>query len=301
MILEEDFKNLNMIDRSLISNLKLKTSNNFSPDCEVIVDKVKPIERHSFNTIIEIVKEPDVAAVVFRAARRQLLLIGYKVGEDFNRSNYNNFFVKFSDYAMDRIDDVKRYPDEQTVDSEAVVKTMISTAFLGFFKDADQSVKKVWDLLIIKKSDVSPLRQGRKESQKDIAVLPKDKEKYAEYLKKMKNNLEARLERYIDSKRPELKSKEDILKLFTTSKAMNKIRVNDKLYKLTKRTSNSNNTEITLNYDLDEKSATSLDTDIKNIRIIISYKSIFPEIESVRFYSSSWDPMNSDISTMRWN
>ena len=301
MILEEDFKNLNMIDRSLISNLKLKTSNNFSPDCEVIVDKVKPIERHSFNTIIEIVKEPDVAAVVFRAARRQLLLIGYKVGEDFNRSNYNNFFVKFSDYAMDRIDDVKRYPDEQTVDSEAVVKTMISTAFLGFFKDADQSVKKVWDLLIIKKSDVSPLRQGRKESQKDIAVLPKDKEKYAEYLKKMKNNLEARLERYIDSKRPELKSKEDILKLFTTSKAMNKIRVNDKLYKLTKRTSNSNNTEITLNYDLDEKSEASLGTDIKNIRIIISYKSIFPEIESVRFYSSSWDPMNSDILPMRWN
>ena len=300
MILEEDFKNLNMIDRSLISDLKLKTSKNFSPDSEVIIDKVKPIERHSFNTIMEIVKEDDVGAVVFRAARRQLLLIGYDVGEDFSRNNYNKFYVKFSDYAMDKIDDVRRYPQEQTVDSEAVVKTMISTAFLGFFNDADKSVKKVWDLLVIKKSDVSEMRKQRKQNQENIAVSPKDKEKYKEYLMKLKKDLEARLEKYVDSKRPEIKSKEDILKVFTSARGMSKIRINGKLFALTKRTSNSSNTEITLNYDLVNYKESS-DDEIKNIRIIISYESIFPVIKDVRFYLSSWDSSSSDVTSMRWS
>ena len=89
MILNENYGNLNILDKSFLyyityddnsnvwnpkkiyKNMNLKNSM-ISPESKVEVDPVRP---HSMKHLIEILDKPDVAFIVFRINRKQLCLI----------------------------------------------------------------------------------------------------------------------------------------------------------------------------------------------------------------------------------
>lgn len=275
MILQEDFKNLNVIDRSLINGIEINRSDDISPDSEVVIDKVAPKERHNFNTVLDMLEnDDDVGYIVFRASRRQLMIIGYMNKKD--NSTNNGFYVGFSDYAYDIIDELGRYQQKQTITDRMTVKTMMSTAFLGFYAD-DETAKKVWDILVIKKDSKRGLRDDRTKSREGVVPLPKEKG-YDTYIQQIKNELDIRLDAYIDSKRPKIQSKEDVMKLFTTEKALKKIRIDDSLYKLLTK----NLTDDELIYTYQKMGTDYWNKDVDKYCIIkFGFNGIYPYVKSI--------------------
>ena len=297
MILQEDYKNLNIVDRSLIKKLNLSKSNLISPDSEVIVDKVKPREVHNFDRVLEIAEQDDVAAVVFRASRRQLMIIGWDVSEDFGIRYGDGFYVGFSDYAMDTISELERFQQYQNVDSAITVKTMMSAAFLGFYGD-DETAKKVWDILVIKKCDNAELRDKRTKAQQGAVPLPNENEKYEQYLKRLKYDLQNRLEKYIDSKREEIHSKADIERLFTSNKAMKKMKICNRMYELFNTVLLTHPTGIQYEYRKIEGPVMAGDRD-KYCKLVIEFKGIYPFVKSLTISDSIYS--SEDTSTVVYN
>lgn len=283
MIIQEDYKNLNIIDRSLIEELNLKEAEYISPESEVIVDKVR--EPHSFNTIMDIVKQDDVACVIFRASRRQLMLIAYDINKDFKKLNNTRFYVRFSDYAYDNIQEIDRYQQSNVLDSESVVKTMISSAFLGFYGD-DQTAKKVWDILVVKVNSKKDLRTKREESQRNAIPTPSEKEKYANYLEGAKIALKYRLERYIEQKLPNIKSKQEAIDFFNNDINIKKIKINQKIFILEDKTLDNVHNKFILTYKMKDSTYGQV---FSICKIEFIFEGIRLKVDSIKFYSRTYD------------
>lgn len=288
MILNEDYKNLNMIDRSLISEVDLKEEYcQISIDSPVEVNKVK--DPHSFSHAIEILEQDDVGGIVFRASRKQLCLI-YK-------TNLNaNYKMVYSDYAYYNIEGIFASSNKTrycSINSDEP-KRIISNLFLKAYGDLE-GVKKVWDILVIKKSPKTDLRDIRKYRKDNNVPLPDDKE-YGLYINGLKSNLNDRLVKYKESKMPNLKSKEDFMNYFITQERLQKIKLKDTIYVLDSRDVANNGSRITFIYSR-KTNPSNLPFDYIFIRV--DFDGIHPRITDIfgsnKRYSNEFNDLTSYI------
>lgn len=277
----EDFKNLNIIDRSFFElgrrYYKVNMGNNMpiTPESKIVVSKVEP---HKFSTILELLNNnDDIAGVVVRAHNRQLIFV--TADRNTIRSmggGYSNYFAILSYNAYKNYND-HGYDRVIRTDAEAPIKTAISRTVKSFYDKAAPTVKKKWDILIIYKDEnVEDKRNQRSERQQGRVLTPKD-EGYDTYIDNLNTAFQKRAEEYIDSIRPNTTNVNELKEYLLSRLKINKIKFKGKTYVL-------HNTDMgyptsLFAYRLENNNS---DNEATLIYIKIELKGLKPEIVDVR-------------------
>ena len=287
MILEEDYRNLNRIDLSILKNIDFKDLKSISIDSDIVIDKVR--DPHSFTHVIEILNEEENGAIVFRASRRQLFMV---LKTNFGSDTYD---LIFSDYVLQNIPAIeKRYNKKERIDGDSYLRSIISSVFQNAYED--DTVKKVWDILVIKSDNKEDLQRQRMGSRYGMIPTEKeDKEAYDSYLKALKLKLDDKLVKYKESKMPNLKNKDDFMNYLITNERLNKIKLKDTVYTLYERLNNENNGKSFI-----YKKSNNGNFPYEYITLRIDYNGLFPEFGGVyghdRLYSNEVNDIRSQIS-----
>lgn len=295
MILEEDYKNLNMIDRSIIRGIDLSHRDlDFSMDSEISVDKVFDVDdegkkvNHTFSKIIDILNQDDVSAIVFRASRKQLCLIGKEGLQHAMKKSYEgDVVIILSSFIYDKVEDMYNMNRVMTSSLERV-KSIIKTLFEKAYPD-DYVGKKVWDIIVIKKDSKKDLRREREDSQKGIVELPgKDgsaqRAKYQDQLRNLAQDFQEKLILFKDKKMKNINFPDDVMKLFTNDKNMQNIKFNGKVYRLRETSVPRNEQEIKLDlfYQYDNRRYDPIENVRETILAIqIGFNGIYPYVDKV--------------------
>lgn len=309
MILTEDYRNLNMIDRSIIRQIDL--SNNvdldLSIDSDIEVNKVYDINEegkkvnHTFTKLIEILKQDDVSAIVFRASRKQLCLIGKSnILNTVKPGVYGEYIVIYSSFGRRVLGN-----NNIRLVSEGSLRHTLKEIFDAAYGE-DYVGSKVWDILVIKKDSKFDLKNKRLASKEDIVQLPgkpfsTQNDKYKAQMNRLAYELSERLKKYKDSKKGELKFPNDVMKLFTSNENMKRIRVSDRIYQYNSRSTGTEDGIFTVYlyymYDGETYGNENVPDDERILTIEIGYNGIYPEVNKVYFKRATW----SDISKMLYN
>lgn len=294
MILEEDYKNLNMIDRSIIRGIDLSHRDlDFSIDSEISVDKVFDVDdegkkvNHTFSKIIDILNQDDVSAIVFRASRKQLCLIGKEGVRHAIDKHYDDVVIILSSFIYDKVEDMSNMNRVMTF-SEGRIKNIIKTLFEKAYPD-DYVGKKVWDIIVIKKDSKKDLRRERQKSQKGIVELPgkagsAQRAKYQDQLRNLAQDFQEKLVLFKDKKMKDINFPDDVLKLFTNDKNMQNIKFNGKVYRLGGKSvpRSDQGTRLDLFYQYDSSRYDPLTNVYETILAIeIKYNGIYPYVDKV--------------------
>ena len=234
MELFEDYKNLNMIDRTLLignnyKNEEIKLQDlPITPNSEIYIDKVSP---HNFTKVMEILdSDESIGAIVVRAHNRQLLMVT-KDRQIIRRLNlgYDNYGLILTKFAYSNYNNhyTSRFIHS---DREAPIKTAISRTVKAFYEKAPEGTKKKWDILVIKKDpNVAQQREDRKTAQAGRVLVPSDKN-YDDFIKQLNWNFGQRVEKYINSKRINTNNIEEIGEYLMNSSKLDKIKVKGVTY-----------------------------------------------------------------------
>lgn len=218
----EDYKNLNMIDRSFLmprrrNNTVSLQDINVTPNSKVVIN---PIEPHKFSTIIDIYEsqKDQIAMIIVRAHNRQLLAV-YPVGRDsigrqMNSYSYKDFVIQFTPFAYQKCQMHYWYSEQEATDSVAMVKTMISRTVKRFYElVAPEGTTKKWDCIFVYNDpDVQNQRQKRHLSQINRVLTPSDPD-YDRYIRSLQDMFRTRAQKWIDDHRIDAKNATDIKKL----------------------------------------------------------------------------------------
>lgn len=303
MILQEDYRNLNMIDRSIVRYIQLnKPDLNLSIDSEVLIDKVYDINNegkkvnHTFTKVIDILDQDDVAAIVFRASRKQLCLIGK---EDLHKALLNNaygdYVVIFSLFGFDIINQVNSSYNQRILSvNETKLRYIIENLFKSAY-DKEYVGNKVWDILVIKKDNKEELRQQRKKSQKGMIYSPSIKnaklnDAYKAQTDIMIYQLSERLKKYKDKKMNNFNFPQDVMNIFINDKKMNRIKYKDRIYVLKNRETSDGGRLLKLNYEYDYQTYGdgNVPPDERILSIEIKYDGIYPTVDKVYLNEYAW-------------
>ena len=265
MIILEDYRNLNRIDSSILRSLDFETLNSISIDSEIEIDKVR--DPHSFTHVVEILDNEENGAIVFRASRRQLFMV--------LKEYYDGYKVVFSDYVLHKVPSIdNRYNKSERIDNENLLRVLISSVFQSVYED--DSVKKVWDILVIKKDNKAELKDQRIKSRMDMIPSEKeDKKGYDNYLKLLKMKLDDKLVKYKESKMPNLVDRKDFMDYLITNERLQKIKLKDTVYTLYEKYMDGHAVNYT--YKISSKG----NFPFEYITIKVMYNGLFPEIEGV--------------------
>ena len=239
----EDYKNLNMIDRSFLmptrgSNTVSLEDINVTPNSKVVIN---PIEPHKFSTIIDIYEsqKDQIAMIIVRAHNRQLLAV-YPVGRDsIGRQmisySYKDFVIKFTPFAYQKCQMNYWYSEQEVTDSVATVKTMISRTVKRFYElVAPEGTTKKWDCIFVYNDpDVQNQRQKRRSSQINRVLTPSDPD-YDRYIRSLQDMFRIRAQKWIDDHRIDAKNATDIKKLLKGIKN-DRIKFRGAIYNMTSR------------------------------------------------------------------
>ena len=286
MILEEDYRNLKRIDPTILNAIDFEDLKSISIDSEIVIDKVR--DPHTFTHIIEILNEEENGGIVFRASRRQLFI----VLKEYTGDSYK---IIFSDYVLQNIPAIeKRYNRTERIDGDSYLRTIISTVFQNVYGD-DETIKKVWDILVIKASNKEEIKRERMGSRYGMIPTEKeDKEGYNNYLKALKLKLNDKLEEYKESKMPNLRSGIDFMEYLITNERLNKIKLKDTVYTLYERINAENNGK-----NFVYKKSNNGNFPYEYITLRIDYNGLFPEFGGVyghdRLYSNEVNDIRSQI------
>lgn len=234
MELFEDFKNLNMIDRTLlISNryddeiIDLKDTT-ITPNSEIYIDKVTP---HNFTRVMEMLNEDEtIGAIVVRAHNRQLMLVSKD--NSFRRKyniGYHDYFVVLSKIAYNNYNShyASRFIHS---DKEAPIKTAISRTVKSFYDKAPEGTKKKWDILVIKKDpNVKQQREDRKNAQAGRVLVPSDKN-YKDFINQLNWEFGKRAEKFINDRRVNTNNIQEIGEYLMNTSKLDKIKVRGVTY-----------------------------------------------------------------------
>lgn len=277
----EDFKNLNIIDRSFLElgrrYNKVNMGNNMpiTPESEIVVSRVEP---HKFSTILELLNNnDDIAGVVVRAHNRQLIFVTA------NRNTIRNMGGGYSNYlGVLSYNAYKNYNDHGydrliRTDAEAPIKTAISRTVKSFYDKMASTVKKKWDVLIIyKDKNVEDKRNQRSEYQSGRVLTPKEAG-YDEYINKLNAAFQKRAEAYIDSLRPNTTNANELKEFLLSRLKINKIKFKGKTYVL--YNTDMGYPESLFCYKLENNNS---DNEATLIYVKIELKGLKPEIIDVR-------------------
>lgn len=280
----EDYKNLNMLDRSFFID-NYNNSVNFrgsemSPESKIVVSNVSP---HRFSSIMDIINNnEDIAAIVVRAHNRQLLLISKNNSvKSIYGYRYNNYVAVFSANAYDNYND-HGYSKLLRIDSEAQVKTLISRTVKAFYEKAPEGVKKKWDILIVYKDEnVNKKMIDRKNAKQDRVITPHEKG-YSEYIERLQNLFQQRAEIYIDSRRINTTNSEEIKKYLMSKIKIEKLKFKGNTYRAY---------EQSFNYPYGKFRYVSEDDTVEPriISISVEFEGLKLKIKEIRTSNNRWD------------
>ena len=297
----EDLKNLNMIDRSFFMDggrmEKLKQIT-MTPNSRIEVSKILP---HKFTTVMEKLSEDDVAAIVIRAHKRQLLFVtkDARIGKVMNGYYNYNYYVVMSDYAYTNCNS-HDYRKTTSYNTEAPAKTQISRTVKDFYdRVAPEGTKKSWDALIIYRDEqVNDLRQKRAEMNKNRVYVPSDGRKYSDFIDNLESAFQERAVKYIDAHRPNIQNAEELKQLMMKVSKLDKIKYKGNIY-----TYSDSQASLTNRYSSYVRYvANNDDREIVNpqvIYVMLTFKGIMPQIVDVRaseYRYTNYD--NSDVISM---
>jgi hypothetical protein len=194
----------------------------------------------------------------------------------------DSYKIIFSDYVLQNIPAIeKRYNRTERIDGDSYLRTIISTVFQNVYGD-DESIKKVWDILVIKASNREEIKRERMGSRYGMIPTEKeDKEAYDSYLKALKLKLDDKLEKYKESKMPNLRSGIDFMEYLITNERLNKIKLKDTVYTLYERINAENNGK-----NFVYKKSNNGDFPYQYITLKIKYNGLFPEFDGVYAHDS---------------
>ena len=297
----EDLKNLNMIDRSFFMDggrmEKLKQIT-MTPDSRIEVSKILP---HKFTTVMEKLSEDDVAAIVIRAHKRQLLFVtkDERIGRVMNGYYNYNYYVVMSDYAYTNCNS-HDYRKQTSYNTEAPAKTQISRTVKDFYERvAPEGTKKSWDALIIYRDEqVNDLRQKRAEMNKNRVYVPSDGRKYSDFIDNLESAFQERAVKYIDAHRPNIQNAEELKQLMMKVSKLDKIKYKGNIYTYTdSRVSLTNRGTSYIQYVATNDDRGRVNPQV--IYVILTFKGIMPQIVDVRaseYRYTSYD--SSDVQSI---
>ena len=291
----EDYKNLNMIDRSFLMPIRRNNTVslqdiNVTPNSKVVIN---PIEPHKFSTIIDIYEsqKDQIAMIIVRAHNRQLLAV-YPVGRDsigrrMNSYSYKDFVIQFTPFAYQKCQMHYWYSEQETTDSVVTVKTMISRTVKRFYDlVAPEGTTKKWDCIFVYNDpDVQNQRQKRRSSQINRVLTPSDPD-YDRYIRSLQDMFRIRAQKWIDDHRMDAKNATDIKKLLKGIKN-DRIKFRGEIYNMTSRDMGKYpNFELVYSIDDDEN------IDEKHpycIIIELVFQGLKPTIKRIVGARNSWD------------
>lgn len=217
MILEENYGNLNVLDKSFLywvdsyenkdKTMSLKNTL-ISPESEVKVDPVKP---HTMKHLTEILDESNVAFVVFRINKKQICLIStQKDMYGLYYSSGSKFVVKVNPIYSDltRVSSFNSYKDD------AQLKSWLNNIYKEYTNYFETTKKPVWDIIVVYKDiNVSKKWDERHYSKQGYIPTPKEKEAYESFLWDYQNAWKKKCEKWFEEHRPDAQSAKDIKNL----------------------------------------------------------------------------------------
>lgn len=292
----EDYKNLNMIDRSFL--IPVRGQNTVSlqgmpvtPNSKVVIN---PIEPHKFSTIMDIYEsqKDQIAMIIVRAHNRQLLAIYPRtrrnsVGAEIHSYTYKQFGIKFTPYAYQKCKMSEWYSEQESTDSVATVKTIISRTVKRFYElVAPEGTTKKWDCIFVYNDPaVEQQRQNRRSSQINRVLTPSDPN-YDRYIRSLQDMFRTRAQKWIDDHRIDAKNATDIKKLLKGIKN-DRIKFRGEIYNMTSRDMGSYP-----NFELVYRMNEGGNVDEKHpycIIIELEFQGLKPTIKRIVGASSYWD------------
>ena len=228
MILLEDLNELNKINRSILKSIAFSyndkpmdidkimsrygISNNSKVYINTLKDKVDGKSIHTWKHVTDVIlADANVAGVILRSNKRQLLGI-------FKNKNNSRYILYPSEILRDipKFYDTIGISDGQETSSDVSVRNKMA-GVVKLFIETYPNAKKNWDILVISKdTSAEEKRAPRATSREGREVKPSEKY-YSDYIESLKKNLKLRLEKYINSKIPNIENKE-VLKQFLAEK-----------------------------------------------------------------------------------
>lgn len=251
MILLEDMNELHKIDNTILSKFVSSSSragrpndlsnlNNYfgiSNNSKIYVDTLKRTENgrsiHTWKYVTEVIlQKPEVAGVIVRSNKRQLLCILKRNG---------HYTLYGSDYA----EELPAYRDTGLSSYGTDTSSLISVrnkmaALVKGFIEAHPKAKKNWDIMIIMKDNtIQDLQRKRIETKKDVELKPNEKG-YSEYIKNLKDNLAVRLEKYVNDKMKNVQTLDELRDYINADSGIfvKKIKILGLIYELDDMSSN---------------------------------------------------------------
>ena len=233
MKLFEDYKNLNILDRTLLHKYRggevipLKNAP-ITPNSEIYIERVTP---HNFTNAMSMLEDESIAALVFRAHNKQLIMVTKNSELIKKYGYYNEYMAVLTNYAYQKCND---HYGTQFIrsDREAPIKTAVSRIIKTFYDKAPEGTKKKWDVLVVKVDpNVEQLQMNRANAQQGSVPTPSDAG-YDRFIEKLNNDFQQRAKEFIDSRRPDHQNINDIAQMMTTQTKWNKIKVRGIVYQL---------------------------------------------------------------------
>ena len=212
MILNEDYGNLNMLDKGLLFFTGKKDVNDYnaeiirksvnlkntmiSPNSRVEIDPVKP---HSMKRMLEILNDEKVAAIVFRLNHKQICLITSMATM---YDSYYPIIVKYSSFSainlgigsMDFGDDIV-----SKCNDTKELKKLLDYAIRNFQNVYNLEKKPKWDIIVIYKDiEIANKWVERDEAKKGYIPTPKEKERYRMFLLDFQKALNEKRKKWVE-------------------------------------------------------------------------------------------------------
>lgn len=233
MKLFEDYKNLNILDRSLFNTYRngdtfQMQGSPITPDSEIYIEKVTP---HNFTTAMAMLNDMSIACLVFRAHNRQMIMVTKNHDLIRKYGYYSDYMAVLTNYAYNKCNE--HYGNNIIrSDKEAPIKTAVSRTIKAFYEKAPEGIRKQWDVLVVKVDPNAGQKQMSRAQSKDGRVpVPSDKD-YDGYMEMLRAGFEERVGQFIDSRRPDHQSIDDIANFMLNNKKFNTIKVRGIVYKL---------------------------------------------------------------------
>ena len=186
MLLNESFGNLDKLDKSFFTGkIDLKrelskycTAYSISPNSNVYVDKLRPIEgdtesRHTWKYLTNVLLNDDsIAFIIIRSNKRQLLLVS---GNDkvFTFMSSDSYYLKWSDTAYSLEDVSSNNPQSEIITSNDVsVRNKICKTVEAFIKE-HSNAKRSWDIIVVGvDNEQKNKRLEREKSKENMEIKP---------------------------------------------------------------------------------------------------------------------------------
>lgn len=242
MILNENYGNLNMLDKSFLyyidydhkngsytrvyNNMNLKGSM-ISPNSKIEVNSVKP---HSMKRLIEILDDWQVGFIIFRINKKQICLISTNK-QLYNESMAERIILKpsvlFTNLGFNK------NASPLFIDSEIELKKELNKIYKKYSEIYETTKKPVWDILVVYKDlSISDKWTQRDNAKRGYVPTPKEKNEYFKFILDYQNAWKNKCAQWMQTHRPDTQNSSEIKKILLRGSKINEFKFKGDIYEL---------------------------------------------------------------------